>query len=105
MTSVQKTVVKEGPNQGRKFWACPNSEKARCGFFEWDDEESGKSGGGMSGGGSSQPRVGGGGSQSGECYKVRNSINHDRYVGTNDSDNSSAVRGDIGQAVRMYFLT
>ncbi|CAE6452593.1 unnamed protein product, partial [Rhizoctonia solani] len=37
LTAVQRTVNKEGPNKGRTFWACPNSEKARCGFFEWDD--------------------------------------------------------------------
>ncbi|GJJ12157.1 hypothetical protein Clacol_006398 [Clathrus columnatus] len=38
MTAVEKTVVKEGINKGRKFWTCPNSEKARCQFFEWGDE-------------------------------------------------------------------
>jgi DNA topoisomerase-3 len=38
LTAVQKSVTKEGPNKGRKFWTCPNSEKARCGFFAWDDE-------------------------------------------------------------------
>lgn len=63
MTAVQKTVAKEGDNQGRRFWACPNSEKARCKYFEWDDEDSG---GGRPGAG------GQGGSQTpGECFKVR----------------------------------
>ncbi|KAJ7451735.1 DNA topoisomerase [Mycena galericulata] len=38
LTAVQKTVVKESPNQGRKFWKCPNAAGAECGFFEWDDE-------------------------------------------------------------------
>ncbi len=47
MTAVQKTVVKEGPNQGRTFWVCPNSEKARCKYFEWDDEPGGGGGGGF----------------------------------------------------------
>ncbi|KAG9125830.1 DNA topoisomerase, partial [Ceratobasidium sp. 392] len=37
LTAVQRTVQKDGPNKGRMFWVCPNSEKARCGFFEWDD--------------------------------------------------------------------
>jgi DNA topoisomerase-3 len=68
MTAVQRTVMKEGPNQGRKFWACPNSEKARCGYFEWDDEPSGTGAGGNGSG--SQARGSGGGGQSGECYKV-----------------------------------
>lgn len=70
LTAVQKTVTKEGPNQGRVFWTCPNSEKARCTYFEWDDDASGGgagSGSGRSGGANN----GGGGSQSsGECYKV-----------------------------------
>ncbi|CAE6516714.1 unnamed protein product [Rhizoctonia solani] len=46
LTAVQRTVQKEGPNKGRSFWACPNSEKARCGFFEWDDDSASGSGGG-----------------------------------------------------------
>ena len=36
--AVQKTVFKEGSNEGRQFWCCPNHESARCKFFEWDDE-------------------------------------------------------------------
>ncbi|KDQ57416.1 hypothetical protein JAAARDRAFT_193749 [Jaapia argillacea MUCL 33604] len=42
LTAVVKTTVKEGENKGRRFWSCPNSEKARCKFFEWDDEEQGQ---------------------------------------------------------------
>ena len=72
MTAVQKTVVKEGPNQGRKFWSCPNSEKARCGFFEWDD---GGPGGGSGQGNSNSQSRGGGGGQTGECYKVCETLN------------------------------
>ncbi|XP_030377119.1 DNA topoisomerase 3-alpha [Scaptodrosophila lebanonensis] len=30
------TVRKDGPNQGRPFYACPNREKS-CGFFQWGD--------------------------------------------------------------------
>ncbi|TFK44129.1 hypothetical protein BDQ12DRAFT_672441 [Crucibulum laeve] len=33
----QRTVTKEGGNQGRKFWVCPTRDTG-CGFFEWDDE-------------------------------------------------------------------
>ncbi|KAF8610285.1 prokaryotic type I DNA topoisomerase [Ceratobasidium sp. AG-I] len=44
LTAVQRTVHKDGPNKGRSFWACPNSEKARCGFFEWDDGDGGGQG-------------------------------------------------------------
>lgn len=35
---VQRTVRKEGANQGRKFWVCsmPRAEQCRC--FIWDDE-------------------------------------------------------------------
>lgn len=71
LTAVQRTVSKEGPNTGRSFWVCPNSEGARCGYFEWEDAGPGGgsgpgSGGGRGGGGMSQ-----GGGQSGECYKVR----------------------------------
>ncbi|KAG7446533.1 prokaryotic type I DNA topoisomerase [Guyanagaster necrorhizus] len=38
LTAVRKTVQKEGQNKGRMFWICPNSDAARCSFFEWDDE-------------------------------------------------------------------
>lgn len=38
LTAVERTVNKEGPNKGRTFWTCPNSEHARCQFFEWGDE-------------------------------------------------------------------
>ncbi|CUA68183.1 DNA topoisomerase III [Rhizoctonia solani] len=47
LTAVQRTVQKDGPNKGRSFWACPNSEKARCGFFEWDDTGANGMGGKM----------------------------------------------------------
>ncbi|KAI9507464.1 DNA topoisomerase [Russula earlei] len=41
LTAVLKTVKKEGPNQGRSFWSCPNSQAAVCDFFEWDAGEVG----------------------------------------------------------------
>ncbi|KAJ7772745.1 DNA topoisomerase [Mycena maculata] len=69
MTAVQKTVVKESPNQGRKFWKCPNVQGAECGFFEWDDEAPRGSSGaaGTSFGAGNQ---GGGGSRDQDvCYK------------------------------------
>ncbi|CAI9740965.1 DNA topoisomerase 3-alpha-like isoform X1 [Octopus vulgaris] len=31
------TVQKEGPNKGRKFFACPQSRDVGCNFFQWDD--------------------------------------------------------------------
>jgi DNA topoisomerase-3 len=68
MPAVQKTVFKEGANQGRQFWTCSKGEAERCKFFEWDDEPPRVSGGG--GGGS-----GGGGGASDECYKVRHLYN------------------------------
>ncbi|GAA5937946.1 hypothetical protein JCM1841_005033 [Sporobolomyces salmonicolor] len=63
LTPTQLTVAKEGPNQGRHFFKCPNvSKSAQCGFFCFADEPPREVGGGGSGGG------GGGGGQSGECY-------------------------------------
>ncbi|KAI0302708.1 DNA topoisomerase [Russula brevipes] len=41
LTAVIKTVKKEGPNQGKLYWSCPNSQAAACDFFEWDNEEVG----------------------------------------------------------------
>uniref|UniRef100_A0A1A9WUA1 DNA topoisomerase n=1 Tax=Glossina brevipalpis TaxID=37001 RepID=A0A1A9WUA1_9MUSC len=32
------TVRKEGPNKGRRFYACSNRDKS-CGFFKWADED------------------------------------------------------------------
>ncbi|WVO16515.1 hypothetical protein L204_104193 [Cryptococcus depauperatus] len=38
LEAVIATVSKDGTNKGRKFWACPNNPKARCGFFQWQDD-------------------------------------------------------------------
>ena len=32
-------VKKEGPNQGRLFYSCPNDRENSCGFFEWKQKE------------------------------------------------------------------
>ncbi|KAJ1481560.1 hypothetical protein T484DRAFT_1806970 [Baffinella frigidus] len=38
---AQRTVVKPGPNLGKKFWVCPrpnglpSDKEARCNFFAW----------------------------------------------------------------------
>lgn len=32
-------VKKDGPNKGKWFWSCPNSQGAQCKFFEWATEE------------------------------------------------------------------
>lgn len=61
------TVIKEGPNKGRQFWACPNNPKARCGFFQWEDDPNLGSGG--SNGGDTYNGGGGRSGTSGECYK------------------------------------
>lgn len=46
--AVERTVVKDGPNTGRKFWACMKQRDEGCGFFEWQDDNSN---GGAAGGG------------------------------------------------------
>ncbi|CAO1630500.1 unnamed protein product [Parajaminaea phylloscopi] len=35
-SAVARTVVKEGPNKGRKFWSCSKGQsEGSCGFFDW----------------------------------------------------------------------
>lgn len=74
LTAVRKTVQKDGPNQGRAFWACPSSKSAQCGFFEWDDEPVGAWAGDGNGGGAAMGGGGGGGgggeARTGGCFKV-----------------------------------
>lgn len=57
--SVERTVFKEGPNTGRKFWACPKPRDEGCGFFEWQDGDNnaGSAGGGGAGGYNSKKRT------------------------------------------------
>ncbi|KAK8847387.1 hypothetical protein IAR55_005245 [Kwoniella newhampshirensis] len=62
------TVMKDGANKGRQFWACPNNPKARCGFFKWADEMDGDDGDGMRAPSRAGPS-GGGSAPTGECYK------------------------------------
>ena len=38
LTAVLKIVKNNGPNQGKHFWSCPNSQAASCNFFEWEDD-------------------------------------------------------------------
>ena len=38
LTAVLKIVKNDGPNKGRHFWSCPNSQAASCNFFEWEDD-------------------------------------------------------------------
>ncbi|VDM82338.1 unnamed protein product [Strongylus vulgaris] len=37
INAVQRTVLKEGPNKGKKFWCCskPMGQPDKCNFFEW----------------------------------------------------------------------
>jgi DNA topoisomerase III len=57
--AVQREVMKEGNNKGRKFWACPNPISDSCGFFDWAD-----------GAGSSSAGPDGGPGNGRECFKV-----------------------------------
>ena len=39
LPTVCKIVRKEGPNQGREFYACPNQDASlKCNYFQWVDE-------------------------------------------------------------------
>lgn len=72
------TVVKDGPNKGRKFWKCRKGEHAACKFFEWDDEppppaQTGFGGTAAKGLSSRTPSLNtgvGAGGKSDTCYKV-----------------------------------
>lgn len=65
LTAVFREVYSEGPNKGRSYWTCPNtSNKAKCGFFEWDDGASGSADAGPS-----NSRASGSGSTGNACYK------------------------------------
>ena len=33
------TVLKEGPNTGREFFACSKPRSESCGFFQWVDND------------------------------------------------------------------
>nr|XP_054763637.1 DNA topoisomerase 3-alpha-like [Lytechinus pictus] len=50
--AVQRTVQKEGPNQGRQFYVCGKPREKQCSYFQWADEEpkTGGGGGGFRGG-------------------------------------------------------
>ncbi|BGP25078.1 DNA topoisomerase [Rhodotorula toruloides] len=39
LQAVERTVTKEGPNKGRKFFACSKGTSDGCGFFAWADED------------------------------------------------------------------
>ncbi|KAJ8345175.1 hypothetical protein SKAU_G00293680 [Synaphobranchus kaupii] len=36
--AVTRTVMKDGPNKGRKFHTCSRPQDQQCGFFQWADE-------------------------------------------------------------------
>ena len=38
-TCCMRKVKKEGVNQGRMFFCCPNKEEDSCGYFEWAPAE------------------------------------------------------------------
>ena len=39
LTSHVRKVKKDGPNQDRLFYCCPNDKENSSGFFEWKPEE------------------------------------------------------------------
>ena len=39
LTSRVRKVKKDGPNQARLFYCCPNDQANSCGFFEWKPVE------------------------------------------------------------------
>lgn len=43
LDATERTVKKQGPNNGRKFFTCSKPWDERCRFFEWADEPSSKS--------------------------------------------------------------
>lgn len=87
MTAIQRTVTKDGVNKGRVFWTCPNSEKARCGFFEWDDSQGSSEGGGRT------TDSGQGGQPTGECFKVRLSLLTIKFIQLKTSSAENLVTG------------
>ncbi|KAI5479873.1 DNA topoisomerase III [Pseudohyphozyma bogoriensis] len=52
--AAERTVAKEGPNKGRKFFTCAKGKDNGCGFFAWTDEPGRGGGGGGAGGGRQQ---------------------------------------------------
>lgn len=42
-SSVQRAVVKNSPNKGRKFWCCTEGRGKGCNFFEWKEDHAASS--------------------------------------------------------------
>lgn len=60
LEAVEKTVIKEGENKGRKFMVCPKAKENACSFFHWSDGGAAigpamRAGGNNSGGSSRRP--------------------------------------------------
>ena len=36
--AVERTVMKEGPNKGKRFFTCAKGKDSGCGFFQWSDQ-------------------------------------------------------------------
>ncbi|OCF45893.1 DNA topoisomerase III [Kwoniella heveanensis CBS 569] len=88
---------KEGANQGRQFWACPNNPRASCGFFQWADDEGGGGGDGAgypSRSGGARSGNGSGSGTSGECFKCGQS-GHWANACPNEAD-AGGSRGGFG---------
>jgi GRF zinc finger len=87
-------VVRDGANQGRKFWTCTKGSDSGCGFFEWDDEPP-RNGPPRSAIGTSV----GSPATSGACFKVHCGI--DLFVLLVDHYTYSVVKKDTGLMVRF----
>ncbi|CAH1794681.1 unnamed protein product [Owenia fusiformis] len=81
--AVERTVRKEGPNTGRKFYACGKGQEGGCGFFLWTDQDGGGGGGG--GGAGGDRGVGGGQAQNNQQQGHR--YNRDRGPADYSADN------------------
>ncbi|CAG9812556.1 unnamed protein product [Phaedon cochleariae] len=83
--AVQRTVAKDGPNKGRRFYVCAKGMRDQCKFFKWADEDVGGGGGG----GGGDDRWGGGGGGAGG------------YSGGNNSNWTGGGQSNRGRNQKM----
>ncbi|KAL9705942.1 hypothetical protein quinque_009460 [Culex quinquefasciatus] len=104
------TVRKDGPNQGRPFYACPKPKDEQCQFFQWADEpppSAPSGGGGGAGGGYSwgqkrpAPTSDGGGFAGGSRAAGGSSDwGRSSGAGSSSSSRGGAKTGDRARATR-----
>ncbi|KAF9523469.1 DNA topoisomerase [Crepidotus variabilis] len=93
--AIQLTVVKEGANQGRKFWKCrKRDEGVPCKFFEWDDQPPGAKKTPTSTGGPYNGSGGGGSmaSSTDVCYKCQQTGHWASHCPTEGTANNKRSR-------------